>query len=109
MIIKQFRYFGPNSELNTITPIDNKIKIQGYGYIYKIGVQALPGTHLKFTHSTDITIGQYGSYQLDLGKLQLVKEIEITIPIAEVDGSKVELIGNGIIVDVVCQEDNNAQ
>ena len=65
-------------------------------HVYKLGIQGAPGTVFQINNGTDITIGKYGIYELDLSMVGGVITTLVFISNANEDVS--------IIVDIISED-----
>ena len=110
--VKQFRYYSePNHELNMNNPsnmaLDNLVSGEIFGFympIYKIGIQALPGTKFYLNGTTNpIIIGHTGIFEMELNERTEI--ISLTF-----DTKSIVAIQNNpsayLIVDIIYEEEN---
>lgn len=112
--VAQIRYYGnPKSgeetndknSPNTLTKDNFNQQLKKYGNILQIGIQSFPGAGFKLNESGDLVlIGATGVYELDIGNLIDINQIEIA-------DSTLELINdsNGslyVIIDILYEEVN---
>lgn len=76
--VKQFRYYGDNSDQNSPLIASNNEYVSGavfsaYYPILQLGIQAMPGTKFYLNKSTNpVMIGYTGIYELDLnGQIEI--------------------------------------
>ena len=108
--IKQFRYYGKNSTLNTNLDIANKLNkeslanggfINNYTPVVKLGIQTIPGVRFYLNGSDEaIIIGNSGLFELDLeDRIQITglrfspKSIDLIDSLATANGR--------LIIDIV--------
>ena len=105
-IIKQFRYYGDNSDLNfpkvfnsRLVTFNNYITGDIFTYpIYQLGIQSVPGTKFYLNESLEsVMIGLTGIYELDYNLNNKITKLQF-------DPKSMEAIRNNdnayLIVDV---------
>ena len=110
--VKQFRYYSePSYKLNMNNPSNIKLDnlVSGeifslYTPIYKIGIQALPGTKFYFNDtSSPIIIGHTGIFEMDLNEHTEIIALKF-------DAKSIVAIQNNpnayLIVDIIYEEEN---
>lgn len=96
---------------NTDERLINKSDIIGERLVYKIGIQAPPGTKFSINEGSLITMNQYGIYELDLGEgMGAIQSLRFKEGAYENgnyfpgDGDKGITYYNKIIVDMVYED-----
>lgn len=110
--VKQFRYYSePGYGLNMNNPsnINHDSLVSGeifglYTPIYKIGIQAIPGTKFYLNDtSSPIIVGHTGIFEMDLNERTEIIALKF-------DAKSIKLINDNInaylIIDIIYEEEN---
>lgn len=109
--VKQFRYYGDGSILNSPMADSNNEYVSGavfsaYYPILQLGIQAMPGTKFYLNKSTNpVMIGYTGIYELDLNG-----QIEISaLNFDKASMDQINELNNALLIVDVVYEDNTEE